>query len=187
MNFLEFKKTYKTPFVSVQLLRNVYYNNPDILDNPKKIKSLLKKELDVKVKAEKQAKKDKIRETQKYWRKLAWTEFARYIKKRDHFTCCTCGKTLKDFGQNRAKMHAGHWLHGSMVGIYHELNFSEYNIHAQCHLCNYNDGECGLYAEFLIKKYGTEIIETINKLRATLKKNLTSKELEEIYTKYKNL
>jgi hypothetical protein len=65
-------------------------------------------------------------------RKL-WKVFSEYIRKRDDYTCFTCGRKAKGSG-----MHAGHFISKQIGGI--ALYFHEDNVHAQCYNCNINLG-----------------------------------------------
>jgi len=58
-----------------------------------------------------------------------WKVFADYIKKRDKYTCFTCGAKCE--GSNA---HAGHFIAKSVGGI--ALYFHPGNVHCQCMRCN---------------------------------------------------
>lgn len=108
----------------------------------------------------------------------AWFWFSLYIKARDRWTCCTCGK---DLSENRSQCHAGHYKHGV-------LDFDEINVNAQCSGCNtYRNGNLTSYALFLTRKYGPDILEKLeaaaSEQRARPKK-YTVEELEAIIAEY---
>ncbi len=83
-------------------------------------------------------------------RKL-WEQFAKYIKRRDHNLCFTCGRKGEGSG-----MHCGHFIPKSVGGI--ALYFHEDNCHAQCYNCNINlGGNQYLYGEKLGKEKVSEL------------------------------
>lgn len=63
----------------------------------------------------------------------------------------------------------GEWtIKGLQAGHYHHnvLDFCELNVHAQCAQCNkYKNGNPRAYATFLVKKYGADILEKLEKLK----------------------
>lgn len=127
----------------------------------------------------------------KYWWNKAWKVFSLYIRERDNWTCCACGAKIGETYKNKIltkkNFHAGHWLEQSLLTKYHELNFSELNINCQCAVCNlWFEGNKGLYAEYMISKYGCKIIGILNKKRLD-GSILTAEDLEKIYNKYKQL
>ena len=107
----------------------------------------------------------------------AWKAFSLWIRKRDNWTCFTCGKRLK----NSPTLHAGHFIsrrHNATL-------FDERNVHAQCMYCNMWDyGNMGVYVDNLIKLYGVGIIEELRK-KSRESKQFTVKELEEIEQEYR--
>lgn len=114
-----------------------------------------------------------------HFKKLAWTEFSKYIRARDKYTCYTC---LKDYSGNITRsLHAGHFISRRM----NSTLFDEMNVHAQCMFCNmYNYGSTGAYAERLIKDYGMEEFQKLLK-RGRESKQFTREELKEIANTYK--
>lgn len=61
-------------------------------------------------------------------RKL-WAVFSAYIKKRDNYTCFTCGAKVESHN-----CHAGHFIPKSVGGV--ALYFHPGNVHVQCARCN---------------------------------------------------
>lgn len=79
-----------------------------------------------------------------------WKIFSQYIRKRDNYTCVTCGKKGEGSG-----IHAGHYITKSVGGL--ALYFHEKNVHAQCYRCNIHlSGNWTAYREFILRKYGEE-------------------------------
>lgn len=95
--------------------------------------------------------------------------FSLYIRLRDNFICCTCGKT------GEQGMQCGHYIpRGNM-----NTRWDEENCHAQCVGCNvFNHGRMDEYALFMVKKYGKGILEEMSKRKKTLKQ-WTVPEIEE--------
>lgn len=88
-------------------------------------------------------------------KKKLWDVFSVYIKNRDKWTCVTCGRKVEG-----GHMHAGHYIAKNACGA--EYYFGETNVHAQCFLCNYHlEGNRVKYREFIIKKYGMEVLNDI--------------------------
>lgn len=91
-------------------------------------------------------------------------------------TCVTCGKTahFKD-------MQNGHFN----SRIHYATRWLEENCHPQCVGCNvFKNGNMANYAEFMIKKYGVEIISELNKKKHETTK-LDRKLMEEKISFYK--
>jgi hypothetical protein len=79
----------------------------------------------------------------------AWHVFSEWIRKRDNYTCITCG--------SHNDLQAGHFWHAV-------LDFDEMNINCQCKLCNYfMSGNLAPYSVYLINKYGTEKFKDLEK------------------------
>lgn len=66
-------------------------------------------------------------------KKELWKVFSEFIRKRDMFTCFTCGRIGTSSG-----IHAGHFISKAVGGL--SLYFNEDNVHAQCYHCNINLG-----------------------------------------------
>lgn len=108
----------------------------------------------LKIKNTKRTKK-KRKNTKKYYdrrvkllKKKCWNAMSLYVRKRDNYTCFTCGAT-------KGRMNAGHFIHG-------KLDYDEININCQCSHCNlYLSGNGAVYAIKLIKKYGQEVVDDL--------------------------
>ncbi len=113
----------------------------------KKEKSILRK---------KSTKKYQISETRKLHKKC-WTLQSIIVRssaadKYGFCECYTCGKTLP-----WKEMHAGHYRHGT-------LDFDRRNLKPQCTQCNtYNGGKLNKYTLKLIKEYGIEWVEMLER------------------------
>ena len=104
-------------------------------------------------------------------KKLAWSWCSKYIRLRDSIECCkrlgvpldsgfaqccTCGKVIQwKYGD------AGHFIsRGSRgaSGVY----FDERNINFQCKPCNgFKQGNAQAYQDFMLEKYGQEVIDQL--------------------------
>lgn len=114
----------------------------------------------------------------KLWKPKAWGMFSLYIKKRDGWTCITCGAIKKD-----KSMHAGHFV----PAVHQNTMFNERNVHAQCSRCNlWGNGEPHLYAIKLIEMYGIEEINSLTS-QGKINKELKYQDLKQIYDQYKSL
>lgn len=92
-------------------------------------------------------------------KKKLWKFFSEYIKKRDNYTCITCGRYAKGQG-----MHSGHYIPRSIGGI--ALYFDERNVNAQCYHCNINLGGFGAkYKGAMIDKYGAKAEKKLWKIQ----------------------
>lgn len=106
--------------------------------------------------------------------------FSLYIRKRDangdYFTCITCNE-IKLF----SKADAGHYVSRG----YKSLRFDERNVHAQCTKCNrFLSGNMDEYTIFMIRRYGVDVLEELNRLKYTVKQ-FTSQELQDMIDHYK--
>lgn len=92
---------------------------------------------------------------------LAWFKkeldriFSIYIRMRDRGVCFTCGDIK-------------HWKYqqnGHFVSRIHlSLRFDEINCHCQCAGCNiFKSGNMDEYSVRLVRKYGKNVLETLNK------------------------
>ena len=96
------------------------------------------------------------------FKKLAVDYFQMYIRYRDNWTCVVCGKHI-DPQDPQAKMllHAGHYI----SRIKTSLLLDEKNVNAQCRECNGHQNWEGIdprYTQYLIRRYGTEVLEYFN-------------------------
>lgn len=113
--------------------------------------------------------KQRNRMSYKSLHRKAWKIFSLWIRKRDNFTCFTCGK--KD-----GIMNAGHFYHNY-------LDFDEQNINCQCSYCNkWLSGNLAIYAERLIEKYGIRVFKNLSQRR--FKVLYTTDDLIKIIKKY---
>jgi len=125
----------------------------------------------------------KKKKTRAQLKKMAWTEFSRFIRLRDTDEhgigeCCSCGTSY-----HWKKLQAGHFAQGR----YNSILFDEQGTHAQCSSCNiWRHGALDLYAVFMVRKYGNNILEEMKK-RKWSKVEFSPSDLEEIYEKYKRL
>lgn len=100
----------------------------------------------------KKPKKKSIREL----KKVLWVKFSKWIRKRDNYTCFTCGK--KD---EPSKMDAGHYVPRSKGNA---LYFDERNVNTQCTSCNrFKHGNLAIYALKLEERYEAGIIQELFK------------------------
>lgn len=108
-------------------------------------------------------------------KKVADKVFSDYIRQRDGYTCFTCGKK-----GDKTSIQNGHYVSRS----FNSLRFDERNTAAQCVGCNiFRRGNMDAYAVALIRKYGSEILETLAAEKKKIKQ-FTVRELEEIIKKY---
>ena len=72
--------------------------------------------------------------------------------------CCTCGKIL-----TVREADCGHFISrgsGGQSGVY----FDERNCHFQCRSCNrFNQGRTLEYNDFMLEKYGQEVVDELRK------------------------
>ena len=96
--------------------------------------------------------------------------FSLYIRQRDHGKCYTCG-VKRDIRE----MDAGHYIKRG----HYATRYDERNVHCQCRACNrFKGGMMDEYAVHLLKDYGPNILNELNRLKHTIKK-FTIKELQE--------
>lgn len=88
---------------------------------------------------------------------------ADYVRRRDNYTCYTCGKRETD----PRKMNAGHLFSRRHKALRYDLR----NIHAQCVYCNkYQGGNLHIYIHKFIQQYGQK---AYNKLYNTRDNKVT--------------
>lgn len=116
------------------------------------------------------------------WKREFWKVFALYIKKRDKWTCFTCGKRVSGYDA-----HAGHFTPKSVGGL--ALYFHEDNVKCQCASCNLayqgNQYKFG-------KRLGDEKVKELHKYRLENKDLKYEKEdylrlIEEYKQKYERI
>lgn len=107
----------------------------------------------------------------------AWTLMSLIVRKRDKGRCFTCDDQVwnMDLGEPDIRpMQAGHFKHG-------KLDFDFMNINCQCQRCNhYLSGNLGEYAIRLIKKYGIEKVEDLQRRALQEKGKPTEEEYEKL-------
>jgi hypothetical protein len=92
--------------------------------------------------------------------------FQMYVRYRDDFTCCTCGR--KFTRGERTWLHAGHYI---SRGVY-ATRWNEKNVNAQCAGCNLKQSLADVevihtYEVFLKTKYGDNVIDELLTLKHT--------------------
>lgn len=93
--------------------------------------------------------------TQAQLKKALWEVFRKFIYQRDNNTCVTCGKRCESYARQ-----AGHYIAKGACGL--DYYFSETNVNVQCSYCNLNlEGNRHKYREYIIKKYGEDILKDI--------------------------
>ncbi len=122
--------------------------------------------------------------------KLATTHFNRFIRERDtddngFGRCISSGQPLRIPSKNA---HAGHFYSG---GKFPELKFNEYNVNLQGKSDNYFNGGNQLeYRKNLIKKWGLEVVEELDRISDMSKRNRFKWDrffLIEVIEKYRKL
>ena len=85
------------------------------------------------------------------------TIFSKYVRlkyaENGYVACCSCGKVF-----HWKAIHAGHWI----IRKYLNTRWDEFNVHPQCCSCNtFGEGNSAGYAQFMLKTYGTEIMDDL--------------------------
>jgi len=91
----------------------------------------------------------------------AWREFSIFIRRRDaadgYVVCVTCWIEL-----HWKAAHAGHFV----AGRGNSILFDERNCHPQCYHCNITlAGNPSAYEEFMLKRYGQNVIDELKAKR----------------------
>lgn len=103
-------------------------------------------------------------------KKRAIDAFQMWVRYRDNWTCCVCGKHI-DPTMEGAKnlMHAGHYISRK----YTSLLLDPKNVHAQCKECNGAQNWVGMdprYTKYMVTKYGPEILDYLYQKQHEIKK-----------------
>ena len=101
--------------------------------------------------------------------------FSLFIRKRDHNICITCGKKM-----TLNQSQCGHYVSRKWLS----LRWDEKNCNCQCVSCNvFKHGNMDEYALALKKKYGSRILEELNKKKNEIVK-FTADKLTELIKHY---
>lgn len=120
---------------------------------------------------------EKFGKGKRSFKKILWKFFSLYIRQRDGGTCISCGK-IDDWKNT----DAGHYI-PKTAGM--SIYFDEKNVNCQCTRCNrWMHGNLSRYAIALRKKYGSDILEELEKIRLTPKK-IGIKEYRQLIDYYK--
>jgi len=104
--------------------------------------------------------------------------FSHYIRRRDKFTCFTCGKK-----GDISSMQNGHYV----SRMHMSLRYSLINCNCQCVGCNvFKHGNMDVYALNLQRVYGADVLKELQRVKNTLTK-FTRMDYEDLITKYKHL
>lgn len=115
-----------------------------------------------------------------FWKRQTDKIFSEYIRQRNAIdgiaTCVTCGSKAP-----WKKMQNGHYISRS----HQATRFDERNCNVQCISCNmFKGGNMDEYALFLIKTYGEDILNELNRLKQTIRK-ISIPEYQEMIETYK--
>lgn len=121
-------------------------------------------------------------------RQKAWDAFSKYIRLRDAIKttgtthearCITCNRVYPIKG--RGTMQAGHFQGGRSNAIL----IDEQGVHAQCYGCNVGKkGNTVPYYKFMLKEYGQEVIDDIEKRSGQIKQ-MKKYQWQEVIDTYK--
>ena len=119
----------------------------------------------------------------KYWVAKCKLYFHRYIRQRDkNLPCISCGKPPTNLTTRGGSIDAGHFR---SVGSAKHLEFSEFNVHAQCKKCNRQlSGNHSEYRKGLIERFGILFVENLEADQIPRKFNVP--ELQQMTTYYKS-
>lgn len=94
--------------------------------------------------------------------RIADQKFSVFIRTRDRGRCFTCGKV-----DEIKKMQNGHYISRSNFA----LRYDEINCNAQCYRCNISfRGNIPTYSINLMRKYGPEILDKLDRVKDTIRK-----------------
>jgi Bacteriophage Lambda NinG protein len=89
-----------------------------------------------------------------------WDAFSLFIRKRDNFTCFTCGKSKESHPDT--VFQAGHLFSQIKTAI----QYDERNVHCQCYSCNTkHNTDPDIYREKFIEKYGRELFDRLYEMK----------------------
>lgn len=99
-------------------------------------------------------------------KKRAWSAFSLWVRQRGKKgnlnTCVTCGRLYPING--RGVLQAGHFI----PGRHNAILFDERGVWPQCYGCNVGQkGNPIKYYKFMLKKYGQETIDELDRLSNT--------------------
>lgn len=119
------------------------------------------------------------------YKEKAVDAFQMYIRYRDNWTCCCCGKHIEPESEGAKKeMHAGHYISRSKLS----LLLDEKNVHAQCRECNGKQNWEGIdprYTQYIINKYGIDILDYLSTKKREIVK-IDKKEWENLFYFWQN-
>ncbi len=144
------------------------------------IKAFVESNREKKWKQEKAELKEKLKTLGEY-EKEARIVFQKWIRMRDTMQpCISCGTF------DSPQFDAGHFYSANQFS---GMIFNEDNVHKQCSYCNdYLSGNILAYREGLIKRYGLEFVERLERQKDSGRNyKYTKPELIEIKNKYKQL
>lgn len=110
-----------------------------------------------------------------------WKLFSEYVRRknsdwRENCVCVTCG-----ISKPWKELQAGHFISGR----HNSVLFDERNVHPQCYRDNVcKHGDLLNYRDFMVKKYGEDVIAELRRLDRENKK-FTRTELEKLKKYYK--
>jgi hypothetical protein len=117
-------------------------------------------------------------------KKKAWDAFSLWVRtadaKGEMNKCITCERLF-----HYKKLYAGHFI----PGRHNAILFDERGVHPQCYYCNIIMGSNPIkYYKYMLKHYGQEVIDELDKLSTTTVKYTVSDylELEKYYKELTN-
>lgn len=107
--------------------------------------------------------------------------FSKFIRLRDtkdgYGKCCTCQRVFP-----YEEIQAGHYISRTYLAV----RWNEQNVHGQCMGCNcFKKGALDKYSLFLVRTYGSEILNSLNKKKHGLIK-FKKVDLEMMIEEYEN-
>lgn len=96
--------------------------------------------------------------------------FQMWVRYRDNWTCCVCGKHVDPQTEGAKQlMHAGHYISRK----YKSLLLDPKNCNSQCKECNGRQNWEGMdprYTKYMVNKYGPEILDYLYQKQHEIKK-----------------